>query len=428
MKTGIWTHESGDQWALERLPKIEVGADFTNEIWITPDSGGQDKGIGTHSRPFRVRTPDDFDVILSTSKRKTTTGGLPGTRFRLTSGQFLTRGAWAYAAQGYAMLRGADELVGDGSRRTALQVDSPILETDGKARPEAHILTVGSLYRSDTHSNRVSGLSLQSAHRLTTAGLRVYAPDVDVRDVRVTGAHGSGEPVAGPSGTIPYEGFGISFGGNGSGEVQDCIVTQRFANSYLSAFSGGTGRVVFRNCYALGMWDAPGYAAFTIYRDTIVENCRCKGFKYAVYNDTADMIGSEVTDCRFEVSYSGVSLVAKPQTVKRELRVTDCQFRYVPEPGQTAPCIGLQMVGKQATFRAIEVRGCRFITQSKGQAFYLLSSDATDAEFVEIFDPVCPDGAIVSAPYHDATIAAARDWSGRSGKMEVQTAEEVVRA
>lgn len=415
MKAGVWTYED-EATRVRVAPEtaVELTSDTRNEVWIAPYNGGADPGIGTYSRPYRVGTADDFDSLLKNARRKSVADGEPGVRFRLTAGRFMTRGTWAYEEEDYAMLRGADELMGDGSNRTELALVNPVLETGGRRRPDANILWVGSPYRADTQGNRVQGIKLSSAHVLTTNGLRVHGAGALVEDVLVTGADGSYIPVAGPSGEIPYEAFGISFGPGGTGDVVRCRVVQRRPGSYLSAFSANVGRSRFADCSAEGMWEGPAHAAFTIYRTTTVEGCRAYGFAYGVYNDTDNVLGCRVGRCDMQVSYAAVSLVATGGEVKRGVRVSECNFAFLPTAANsTTPFVGLQLRGVGGAFKNIAVVDCTFETPSKGRKFYAASTDAVEVEAVEMERNVFPSGALLDRRAKELVrLSWVRDWDG----------------
>lgn len=416
MKSGVWTHEDeATQVRVMERPSVELTSDLRNEVWVAPGNGGSDKGIGTFSRPFRVSTPEAFDKLLLKHPRRENVEGVPGVRFRLTAGVFRTRGTWAYEETQYAMLRGSDELVGDGSRRTELVLSVPVLETQGMRRPDANILWVGSPYHGDqVGGNRVQGLKLASEHLLTTNGLRIHAPMTWVEDVAVTGAHGSYLPVDGPSGEIPYEAFGISFGQGGTGDVVRCRVIQRAAGSYLSAFSANAGRSRFSECVAEGNWSGVGHAAFTIYQTTTVERCVASGYAYGIYNDTDSVLGCRVQDCEMVVSYAAVSIVAEPGRIKRGVRVSGCNFAFLPPTeNSTQPFIALQLRGKEGVFRHIVVDWCTFETPSKGDRFYIVSTDAKDIEGSRIERVTVPDTVICHVP--DGVSIGGKAWEKSSG-------------
>lgn len=372
-----------------------------SEIWIQAGVGVEDSGIGTQSRPFRVNTPDDFDNLFI--KRHTAEHGHFPTVYRLMPGVYRTRGCWAHPK--FATLWDYDALIGAGD--ATIHLMDPVCETDGKNRPDIHVISAGSPYNRANRC-RVDGIDIHGrsdVHAKTglyvTSGLRFYGQASLANQVAVAGIRGSYTPVATPSGKIALEAFGISFDSTAdAGRVINCFVNAKDnANCYVSAFSAAPGvvdGVVFDDCTAYG---EKQYAAFTVYRNTVIRNGRARGFSYGIYNDTGDIENVTVEGGYFNCDRVGIGLVATfPAGSKRSILVDKARFSF---PRREAPPVGIELIKKDNTpgvdFWNIHATRCEFASDAR---FTLVSTDAPAhlLRLVRVSDSIIPLDTRLNVP------------------------------
>lgn len=362
-------------------------------VWLCPGTGN---GDGSASRPFRVQSPDDFDNLIKGYHGDNHKGSVA---FRLMPGWYHTRGCWNH--HGYATLWSGDALLGEAG--VDIIIKDPVTQTDGKERPDVHILSAGSPY---IYANRcrVEGVAIWGANirpgLFVTSGLRCYGSYHKVSSVRVFNVYGSYEPVQTASGNIPLEAFGISF--DGGGVVDDCCVDASQPKAYVSAFSGAKGGVSFRNCDAIG---ENQHAAFTIYSNCSVINSNAVGFAYGIYNDSEVVKNALVTGGTFECGRVGIGVVSVNRDYKSGIYVRDADFRSLD--------VLLELIGKDGMFDDILLDSCRYEYGKTGKAT-LFSADAKDVSLVRFRNCVVPDQLRVNNPNKvPYSVEGMMSWSGK---------------
>lgn len=369
------------------------------ELWIAPNEGGQDSGTGTPSSPLRVSSPQDFDAIFRS--RHTADGHSP-TIYRLMPGEYRTQGCWAHPA--FATLWQCDAIIG--SENVVLKLADPVTETNGTERHDVHVLGAGSPFESGNfcHVEGIQifggGSELRDRRVFTTSGLRFYGSGCRAIRVDVGGLSGSIDPVPTASGVIPLEAFGISFASGERGRVRDCQVAGGPGGvSYLSAFSSAPASidgVVFEDCAAHGTFE---HAAFTVYRNTTLRNCRGTGFGYGIYNDTGDVENVNVDGGLFFCDRVGLGLVATVTGgAKRSVIVDKARFRF---PRRISKPVGIELILRSDSpnpdFWNIHATRCEF---SSDDRFTLVSTDAPARllRLVRVSDSIIPLDTRLNVP------------------------------
>ena len=365
-------------------------------VWLCPGTG---KGDGSAIRPFRVQSPDDFDNLIKGYHGDNHKGPVA---FRLMPGEYFTRGCWNHIH--YATLWEGDCLIG--STDAIIKLEDPFMETDGQGRPDVHVLSVGSDYHR-AGRNRVENIIIEGKTNIpdgfTTAGIRLYGNGMIVRNVDVTGLCGSLDPVQTPGEKIALEAFGISFG-FGDGVVETCEVRSIIENDYLSAFSACSSfaGVVFSDCIATAR---QSHAAFTVYGNTSVRNCKSTGFGYGIYNDSQPVLNAWVTGGSFECGRVGVGIVSPNGDHKCGIYVRDAYFR--------APDVLLELIGKDGMFDDILLDSCRYEYGKTGKAT-LFSTDSKDVSLIRFRNCVVPDQLRVNNPNKvPYSVEGMMSWSGK---------------
>lgn len=386
-------------------------------MWISPgDSAAEVKGSGRATDPYRVASGKQFDQIFRDIHLRAV--GAEPTAFRLMPGKYFTRGCWAHP--NFATLWRGDALIG--STDVVIALADPVTETDGKQRPDLHVLSAGSPWLSG-YQCRVENLRIDGGFndgaarkgRFVTSAFRAYGTGVHVSSVEVDGIGGSIEPVPTPSGAMPLEAFGISFEMGAGGRVRDCVVrSSTLSKRYVSAFSAAGASpdgVVFEDCLAIGQED---HAAFTVYDGTVVRNCRAAGFGYGIYNDTGSARRVLVDGGHFEVGRVGVGCVAvKTFDQKHGFRIRDARFVF----GSALNPVGIELIAKpgwDGIFQDFSIGDCRF-EADEGGVFTIISTDAPSSKLVDIriVDCVFPDPARLNVPEGNAVeLFGNRNWAG----------------
>lgn len=315
-----------------------------------------------------------------------------GGQVGMDCGNYFTRGAWA--APDFLSLRSGSALVGEGDDWTSLVLLNPQRFANGKERPDMRILHIGA-------GTRVEDCSIYGPSRedgqfwMVTAGIRGYGTSENIRIRRVSVHHIRGCLEPHPMDGFRHEAFGISFDpGNGDILVDDCRVYGE-PDSYVSAFSGvygATRPVIFNRCFA---WcRRGGYAAYTVYDNTVIRDCGCETFGYAIYNDTGSVNNALVDGGNFTATRVGIGFVGEAQTTKQNIRVRDAVFTlFGPDP------VGLELVAKgaSASFCGIDVVGCRFVYngQSKFCLFSALA-DPSRCRAITFRDCVLPSNTVLN--------------------------------
>jgi hypothetical protein len=385
------------------------------EIWIAPGFATK-KGKGTAANPYRVSSPQEFDEVFR--KVHTQSDNPAPTVFRLMPGDYFTQGCWAHPK--YATLWAGDALLG--TTGVVVKLAEPVMETQGRKRPDIHVLSAGSPFTAGNNC-RVENLLIDGGANLdtvakglyVTSGLRIYGVHNLIHRVEVQDVCGSYSPVQTPSGKIPLEAFGISFEAGYGNRVRDCrvIITMQ-GNTYVSAFSAASARfdgVVFENCHADGQGQ---HAAFTCYDSTIVKSCSAYGFSYGIYNDTGSATRVLIDGGEFSVARVGIGLVGvAPGSAKAMILARDVRFDFK----DSAHPVGLELIAKpewDGVFQDIEMRGCRFGGTDKN-VFTLISTDANAAQLllVRAKDCIGPRGMRCNLPEgHRIELLGNMTWGG----------------
>ncbi|TXH46075.1 MAG: hypothetical protein E6Q97_30335 [Desulfurellales bacterium] len=371
--------------------------DYDREVWIVPGNGSANKGIGTQCNPLRVTTPQDFDDVF----RKKHAAHRP-TAYRLMPGTYFTQGCWAHPK--FATLFSGDALIG--TTGVNIYLSSPVTVTNGTKRPDLHVIGAGSPFEAGAECRienvSILGLDYESEadDRFVTSGLRCYGQNCLVRNVEVNGLRGSYDPVQTVSGKIALEAFGISFETGQGCRAIDCRVDAHSEqNDYVSAFSAAPclfDGVVFDRCAARGAYQ---HAAFTVYANTVLRNCRSGGFAYGIYNDTGTIFDVSVDGGFFECNRVGLGLVATfPAGAKRSVWVNGARFMF---PKWQSPPVGIELIAKpnvpDLEFSDIAVTRCLFESESR---FTLVSTDAPARllKLIRVSDSIVPLDTRLNAP------------------------------
>lgn len=282
-----------------------------------------------------------------------------------------TRGPWAHGPSFISLPEGT-RLVGQGTTLSEIRLLNPVRRTGEKPRPDMRIIHAGSW-------TQISDLSLAAPSTedgqffLVTAGIRGRGQGIHVRRVHVNNLLGCLTPH--PMDGLQHEAFGISFDpGWGSHVVEDCMVAGE-KDAYLSAFSGQAGAnsmVLFNRCRAVCEM---GYAAFTLYDNTVVRDGESATFGYSIYNDTGSVRDASVEGGAYTSSRVAIGFVGDAGTVHQWIRIRDARFMLMG-----VGSVGLELVSRKpgALFRNIEIVGCRFINLPASR-FTLFSSNAEPA-------------------------------------------------
>lgn len=366
-------------------------------VWLCP---GEGKGDGSASRPFRVKTPDDFDNLIKSYHGEECKGPVA---FRLMPGTYYTRGAWNHPD--FATLWNKDALIGEAG--SILGLADPVTETNGVERPDIHVLSVGSDYHTSDEC-RVENLSIIGnliAGKYVTSGVRCYGVGTILRGLWIDKIYGSIDPVQAPWAKIPLEAFGVSFSRASHGVVGDCrVLGYQKPKSYLSAFSGASLGVVFRDCCAYG---SNQHAAFTLYSGCVVDSCESNGFGYGIYNDSENVSNARVIGGSFDCGRVGVGLVADKAQSKASITIRDAYFN--------TPSLLLELISRGGAFADILVDSCR-LWASANEKRTLFSTDGTpdNTRLVRFRNCVVPDLLRVNNPNKvPYSMEGMMSWSGK---------------
>lgn len=370
------------------------------EYHIRQTVGQETVWHGRNGYPYQFSPQEYIDPALPVFNQAAFT-------LKIGAGKFLHRGAWDWVNYNnkYAMVKLDCHLSGAG-RWTELCLSNPVQSTGGVIRPDVHMLGIGSDYMDGSRA-LVENLSLTANDNipknvLITSGIRAWGRDIRIRNVRITGIRGSFTPAG--SLMIPYEAFGISFGGSSQGNiVEDCYAE---GGNYFSAFSSAVSGAKFVDCHA---YSQDGYAGFTVYDNTKAIDCSAHGFAYGIYNDTMDLSNVHVARSEFAVSRVCIGIVAvTPNDDKQSIKVVDCDFG-ISDVGEF---VGLELIDKSpnktASFDDIEIVGCRF----QCDPLTIVSTDSKRVTGVRLVDCMFPKDCKMRANGNEIEIIRPRNLNG----------------
>lgn len=367
--------------------------------WLAPKESSSTNGKGTQFDPWRVGTSFEYDAVF---QRGLEAMSAQPTEFHLYPGQYFTRGVWAYAAQKYMVIGSGEALIGAGSRKTiiSLDTDNAVYETDFKARPDSSLLWAG-VYYGRGIGMRVEGICLDGQYeRLSSdkhiGGVRFFGSHSVCRDVGVIGVQGilSTQMECFPISTINYDGNDGSDPTDGGDLIEDCWVRDVCPNSYVSAISVGQRPLpgkrrivpsVVQRCHVdLGH---SNYFGFSFCHNTIIRDSSCTGVKNALYNDT-DSVGDVIVEnCDLTTQYNGMCLASTELTAgKSNVKIRRCRFDFQPI-GRVDMSLLVLSDSKGAAYSGISVDDCHIVSK-QSQRLSLASIVAEKIQNVRITNNV----------------------------------------
>lgn len=174
--------------------------------------------------------------------------------------------------------------------------------------------------------------------------------------------------------------------------------------SYLSAFSGSSGGVSFRDCEAFG---ESQHAAFTLYSGCVVDSCEAKGFAYGIYNDSETVCNARVTGSSFDCDRVGVGLVADKAQAKASITIRDANF--------ITPSLLLELINRGGAFYDILVDSCRFwASENEKRTLFSTNGTPDNTRLVRFRNCVVPDLLRINNPNKvPYSVEGMMSWSGK---------------